>query len=479
MLLAPGMHNGPKDGRVHSPAPAAVIPFIERSPMNPLPATTDLVDTLARGQATAMDLCEAAIERIERLDPAVNAVVVRDFDRAREQARAADAALARGERRPLLGLPMTVKESFNVAGLPTTWGLPHALAIPVTEDAAAVQRLKAAGAVILGKTNVSVSLGDWQAANPVYGRTMHPLDPTRTPGGSSGGSAAALAAGMVPLELGSDIGGSIRVPAAFCGVHGHKPTHGLVSMRGHHFPGHVTAPDPLSVAGPLARNAADLERALAVLAGPDLEDAQAWQLALPPKRHAGIAGHRVLVLSTHPSARTAREVSSAVEHVAARLADAGAQVEHRSALLPNLADMHDTYTGLLMPTVTRGNPHAPPSISAHAWLDLMDRRHRFRAQWRQFFEAFDVVLAPAFGTVAFSHDDEPNPTSRSLAVDGVPIPAVRHLAWPGVATLPGLPATAMPTGLTSEGLPIGVQLIGPSYGDLTTIALAGAFADAA
>ncbi|KQW01268.1 amidase family protein [Rhizobacter sp. Root1221] len=442
--------------------------------MTPFPTATRLVEALARGEATAIGLCEAAIERIERLDPAINAVVVRDFDRARAQAREADAALARGERRPLLGLPMTVKESFNVAGLPTTWGFPHAVALPVTEDAVAVQRLKAAGAVILGKTNVPVALGDWQSVNPVYGRTLHPLDPARTPGGSSGGAAAALASGMVPLELGSDIGGSIRVPAAFCGVFGHKPTHGLIPTRGHDFPGHTGAPDTLAVAGPLARSADDLERALHVLAGPDTDEATAWQLALPPGRHAHTAGQRVLVLTSHPSVPTARDVASAVEHLAARLADGGARVEHRSPLLPDLAAAHDTYMGLLLATVTRGNPNGPPPISAHTWLDLMDRRFRLRTQWRQFFEAFDVVLAPAFSTVAFPHDDEADPALRALLVDGKPTPGTGPLAWPGVATLPGLPATAMPTGLTSEGMPIGIQLIGPAFGDLSTIRLAGA-----
>ena len=194
----------------------------------PEASARELIDALARGEFGATELCEAAIERIERLDGSINAVVVRDFERAREQAARADDSLRRGERRPLLGLPMTVKEAFDVAGLPTTWGHASAREHRATEDAVAVQRLRAAGAVILGKTNVSVDLRDWQSFNPVYGRTRHPLDPERTPGGSSGGSAAAVASGMVPLELGSDIGGSIRVPARFCGGYGHKPTYGLL-----------------------------------------------------------------------------------------------------------------------------------------------------------------------------------------------------------------------------------------------------------
>ena len=213
---------------------------------------TDLVAALACREVSALELCDAAIARIEQRDAAINAVVVRDFERARDQARAADAALAAGERRPLLGVPMTVKESFNVAGLPTTWGFERARDLRPTEDAVAVARLKAAGAVILGKTNVPVALGDWQSVNPLYGRSSHPLDAKRTPGGSSGGAAAALAAGMVALELGSDIGGSIRVPAHFCGVFGHKPSHDLLPARGHDFPGFPSgAPSPVAVIGPL------------------------------------------------------------------------------------------------------------------------------------------------------------------------------------------------------------------------------------
>ena len=188
----------------------------------------ELAAAIATGRLSALEACDAAIRRIEARDAAINAVVVRDFERAREQARERDLRRARGERGPLLGVPMTVKESFDVAGLPTHWGLLPFRDHRPREDALAVARLKAAGAVILGKTNVPPALADWQATNPIHGRTVNPHDPTRSPGGSSGGSAAALASGMVPLELGSDIGGSIRVPAHFCGVFGHKPSFGLL-----------------------------------------------------------------------------------------------------------------------------------------------------------------------------------------------------------------------------------------------------------
>ena len=242
----------------------------------------EMAAALADRSVSAVELFDAAVARIERLDGPINAVVVRDFDRARDTAREADAALARGERRPLLGVPMTVKEAFNVAGLPTTWGLPAAKDWIAPTDATGVARLKGAGAVILGKTNVPPFLSDWQSANPVYGRTNHPLDPTRVPGGSSGGSAAVLATGMAPLEFGSDIGGSIRVPSAFCGVFGHKPSYNLVPQRGHTPPGTDGVGPPLNVVGPMARSVADLVLALNVTAGPADEEAT-WLSRGPPR----------------------------------------------------------------------------------------------------------------------------------------------------------------------------------------------------
>src|SRR5215472_13728873 len=231
------------------------------NPAGPVYRTAgDLVTALAKRDISARELLDAAISRIERLDGKINAVVVRDFDRARAAADAADAALARGERRPLLGLPMTVKEQFNIVGLPTTWGNPNFRDWRPEADALVVQRLKSAGAVILGKTNVPIRLGDWQSYNEVYGTTNNPWNLDRTPGGSSGGSAAALAAGFVPLEFGSDIGGSLRAPAHFCGVFSHKPSLDLVPQRGAGPPQTPVGPvrGDLAVIGPMARSAADL-----------------------------------------------------------------------------------------------------------------------------------------------------------------------------------------------------------------------------
>jgi amidase len=189
---------------------------------DPFSSATRILGALRTGDISASELTELFIRRIERYDGKLNAVVVRDFDRARQQARAVDQARARGETKPLLGLPITLKESINVEGLGTTCGVPEWKGFVSQHDAPAAARTRAAGAVLLGKTNVPPMLADWQSANPVFGRTHNPWDLGRTPGGSSGGGAAAIAAGLSALEVGSDIGGSIRVPAAFCGIYGHR-----------------------------------------------------------------------------------------------------------------------------------------------------------------------------------------------------------------------------------------------------------------
>jgi amidase len=431
-----------------------------------------LADALAAKKVSAVELCDAAIARIEKLDGAINAVVVRDFERALAAAKNADAALARGEKGPLLGVPMTVKESFNVAGLPTTWGSLAGAGWIAPADAVAVARLKAAGAVILGKTNIPPFLADWQCVNPVYGRTNHPLDAARTPGGSSGGAAAALASGMVPLEFGSDIGGSIRVPASFCGVFGHKPSYGLAPSRGHAPPGLDGCPQVLSVVGPLARCAADLALALDIVAGPAGEDAVGYRLELPSPRHARLEDFRVLIIDEHPSAALDSEVRAAVQGVASRLEEAGAEVARGSDLIPDLAAAHGVYSTLLFTAMSRGAPPRPEPLTAVAWMDALDGQLAVRRRWAELFKTFDVVVAPSFGVVAFPHDDG-DFDSRIHVIDGAPTPYGAQVAWPGMASLACLPATAVPIGKTRRGLPIGAQIIGPYLEDRTTIAFAG------
>ncbi|HRD47791.1 MAG TPA: amidase family protein, partial [Caulobacter sp.] len=328
------------------------------------------------------------------------------------------------------------------------------------------------GVVILGKTNVPPMLADWQSDNPVYGRTNNPWDRSRTPGGSSGGSGAALAAGYVPLEFGSDIGGSIRIPAAFCGVYGHKPSYGVVPSRGHTPPGIEGNDVPLAVIGPMARTAADLDLAMGVLAGPAPEEAVGYSLSFPDPRQTRLADFRVLILDHHPAAPTSAAIVAALNALGDRLEDLGARVDRQSELVPDLAEGHALYGAILNVAMTRGRPGAR-SPSAHEWMDLQDAQLAVRRQWARLFEGFDVVLAPAHGSVAFPHDDSPDMGARRLLIDNQPTRYFDHLAWPGVATLAHLPVTAAPIGLTAEGLPIGIQIIGPYLEDRTPIAFAG------
>ncbi|WP_405494722.1 amidase [Nocardia sp. NBC_00511] len=463
-------------------------------------AATQLAAALRTGDVTSTELTEEAITRIEREDKTINAICVPDFERARAAAREADAALARGEERPLLGIPVTVKESYDIAGLPTTWGNPLQANYIPDQDALAVARLKAAGAVVLGKTNVPFMLGDVQSYNDIYGTTNNPWDLTRTPGGSSGGSAAALAAGFGALSIGSDIAGSLRTPAHFCGVYAHKPSFGLVPTRGHVPPPGPALPSErdLSVVGPMARTAADLTLLLEVMAGPDpLTQGVAYDLRLPPARHDRLADFRVLVLEEHPLIPTGAAVRAAVHRVADALSAAGARVAYDSALLPDQTDAATLYQQLLLATLASGYPPEAyefmrtaaealdpedrglnaarlrgAASSYRDWLEANTRRERHRHAWRALFDEFDVVLCPITPTPAFPHEHNPQWGERQLDIDGTDHPYADQLVLAGMATMPGLPATAIPVGRSPEGLPVGVQLIGPMLEDRTPLRLA-------
>lgn len=436
-------------------------------------ATASELAALLRSRAvSALELCDAAIARIGQLDGAVNAVVVRDFDRARDAAREADMSLSRGETRPLLGVPATVKESFDLEGWPTTWGYEVHRSHRAAADAELVRRLKEAGAVILGKTNVPPGLADWQSANPVYGRTVNPYDPARSPGGSSGGSAAALAMGFSAVEIGTDIGGSVRVPAAFCGVYGLKTSHGALSLVGHTAGGATLTPLELSVAGPLARSAEDLEAMLSVLAGADHRD-PAWRLDLPPPRTRSMKDFRILLLDRHPVAGVDDAVAAPIAALVEEASRAGCTIRTRHPALPDLAAAHRVYLGMLMSiTSWRAPVRGRDPISVHAWFDLLNQQEQIRRRWAQVFRDVDVVLAPVLGMTPFPHTDEPNWRSRPFTINGEAADFGDQLAWAGVATVAGLPAVSAPLGLGPDGLPRAVQIIGPYLEDLTPIAFA-------
>jgi amidase len=414
------------------------------------------------GETTAARVCEETIARIESRDPALNAVVVRDFDRARQAAAELDQRIAAGFDAPLLGVAMTVKESFDVAGLPTTWGFAEHADHVAQTDALAVERLKAAGAIIVGKTNVPVALADLQSNNPVYGRTRNAHHPDRSAGGSSGGSAVALASGMVPLEFGSDIGGSIRVPAAFNGVWGHKPTFDALSKEGHFFPRTDAARGALSVIGPMARDPDDLAVALDLVS----------DVALPHGHPRRPADWRVLLLTSHPVASVQASIRAALEGLGSALAGVGAEVERETELLPDLEAQHRHYMTMLNWTILRGRAQgAHPAPSLEQWFDLEDEQARCIRQWRRLFTRYDAVIAPVLGSVAFPHDDTAL-ADRRLTLDGADTAFGAQFAFPGLATFPLLPATSVPIGRDADGLPIGVQVITDTYRDHRAIDLA-------
>ncbi|MBR1155853.1 amidase [Bradyrhizobium sp. JYMT SZCCT0428] len=460
----------------------------------------ELSAALAAKKVSAVELAQDAIGRIERHDSRINAVCVRDFESGLAAARAADAELARGVSKPLLGIPMTVKESFNIAGLPTTWGIPEQKDFKPTEDALPISRVKAAGGVILGKTNVPLGLADWQSYNDIYGTTNNPFDLGRTPGGSSGGSSAALAAGYGALSLGSDIGGSLRVPAFHCGIYAHKPTFDLVAMRGHTPPSLPPLPSnrDLSVIGPMARGAADHSLLLDVIAGPDPLDAgKGYRLELPAARHTALKDFRVLLIDTDPLMPTDKAVRGTLETLAANLAKAGVKVERQSRLLPDFAASSRLYMRMLLsflsasyaPEIYAGAQAAAASLPAddmslgterlrgialshRDWLMADGGRVRLRAQWRELFRTFDAVICPIMPTPAYPHDHSADQEQRRIKIDGRDYVYPDQLAWPGIATLPGLPSTAIPTGFAPDGLPIGVQIVGPWLEDRTPLKLA-------
>jgi amidase len=395
---------------------------------------------------------------------------------------------------------MTVKESFNVAGLATTWGIPRFKDFIAKEDALIVSRVKNAGAVIFGKTNVPIVLGDWQSYNDIYGTTNNPWDLGRTPGGSSGGSAAALAAGLGSLSLGSDIGGSLRTPAHYCGIYAHKPTWGLVPSRGHTPPGvPVMAREvDLAVVGPMARTVADLKLAMDVIAGPDeLRAGIGYRLALPAARHAALKDFRVLVIEEHPLLPTAASVRGALGRLAERLSKAGVKVGRQEPALPNLAESARLYMRLLLAVLSVGWPieryrkaasaaealaaddksltaeQSRGAVLSHRdWLMADFQRSRLQQQWSEVFRSWDVVLCPPMPTLAYPHDHSQPDVQRKVDIDGHGYPYFDQLVWPELATTSGLPATAAPIDRSETGLPIGVQIIGPYLEDRTTLAFA-------
>ncbi|HYC14453.1 MAG TPA: amidase [Stellaceae bacterium] len=456
-----------------------------------------LAGAIRRKKIGCLELLQHFLKRVERHNPALNAIIATDIPAALKRARAADRALAKGEAwGPLHGVPMTIKESFDVVGMPTTWGMPELKENLPPRNALAVDRMLAAGVTLFGKTNVPLLLADWQSYNEVYGTTNNPWDVALSPGGSSGGSAAALAAGLTGIEAGSDIGASIRNPAHYCGVFGHKPTYGICPPRGQALPGRVAQSD-ISVIGPFGRSADDLAIGLAAMAGPDEIEGAGLRLALAAPRKTALREFKVAVMLNDPNSEVDHAVQERLQALADFLARKKAKVSDRARPDFDTTHCQHVYIALLRAatsgrqsdTVFRRNQEIARTLEAEDgsyyaqmvranvlphrdWLGLNEERHRMRLKWAEFFGEYDLLLCPAAASAAFPHDHVGERHERTILVNGKRVATTDQLFWAGYSCVSYLPATVAPIGLTKSGLPVGVQIVGPQFRDRDCIEFA-------
>lgn len=456
-----------------------------------------LAEAIRRGDVSSRELLEHHLARVDALNAPLNAVVTLDPDGARRAADAADASLARGDEvGPLHGVPMTVKDTYQTAGMRTTCGLPAWDHVP-DRDAEAVARLRRAGAVIFGKTNTPTLAGDWQTYNAIFGTTNNPWDTTKSSGGSSGGAAAAVATGLTALELGSDIGGSIRFPANWCGVCGHKTTWGIVSQAGHLPPAPGTlSPTDLSVVGPLARDVADLETALGILAGASGHAAAGWRLELPAPRATALKDLRLAFWLDDPAYPVGAEVAAVLADAADAVRAAGAQVTDArpEVVLPEVVRLYQQFLyPILLSTMGKrsfdnmvamadslaDDDDTPLARTARFttqryrdWVFAVEKREQLRALMADYFTGVDALLMPVAMVPAIPHDHSDPFPNRVIDVDGAVRPYTDLMAWIALATLAHLPATVVPVGVTASGMPVGIQIVGPYLEDRTTLAVA-------
>ncbi len=445
---------------------------VMQAPQKRLPvyyqSATELARSIREKEISSLDLLDIYLDRIQRYNGQINAVVALDIEAARARARAADEALAKGENwGPLHGLPMTVKDVFEAVGMPATSGDLTLKDYFPEKNALAVQKLVDAGAIVFGKTNVPFHAMDIQSYNKIYGTTNNPWDLERTPGGSSGGAAAALAAGFTALEIGSDIGGSLRTPAHFNGVFGHKPTFGLVSRAGHippmpsGEPPQILQDSPLWVVGPLARSADDLELAMKILVDDKHGAANESEILLPP-RQKQFSDYRVAAWLTDltPGAQVDIQVMASLQQTVKRLTDAGLKVDVQARPNISLTEIVKLYQDIFKYSIVGKRPMTKA---------LMDRQEKLENIMADFFKSYDVILAPVTPTAAFYHDTKTYFMSRTIMVNGKEASMLDNYIWVGIAVASNLPATVAPVGFTYEGLPVGIQIIGARNEDLTTI----------
>jgi len=458
--------------------------------------------SIQKGEVSSLELTKHILDRIDRYNPTLNAVITILKDDALNRARAADEALAKGELwGPLHGVPCSVKDTFEIANVLTTAGVPALAKYIPKRNAVVVERLLGAGAVIIGHTNVPIMAGDLQSYNEIFGTTNNPWDHERTPGGSTGGGAAALAAGLSYLSLGSDIGGSIRTPSNFCGVFGHKPSLNVVPSRGHipPLPGVLSPPGRLGVIGPLARSAVDLKIALKILGGPETDKAIAYSWTLPPSRGTHLSDYRIGYMLDDPLCPVIPEVKEVLFQAIKAFREKGAKLEEGWPPGVNPSGQYETYRFLLISTyaymlqdnqieetreLAAKKDESDEARTAWAWTAPHKHfqtaniaRMRARAVWQDYFRTHDAFLLPTTFIPAFPHDHSEPMGKRLLNTLEGPRPYLDILFWISFATLTGLPATTAPIGLTKDGLPVGLQIIGPYLEDATPIDLAGILTD--
>ena len=458
--------------------------------------------SIQKGEVSSLELTKHILDRIERYNPTLNAVITILKDDALDRARAADEALAKGELwGPLHGVPCSVKDTFEIANVLTTAGVPALAKYIPKRNAVVVERLLGAGAVIMGHTNVPFMASDLQSYNEIFGSTNNPWDHERTPGGSTGGGAAALAAGLSYLSIGSDIGGSIRTPSNFCGVFGHKPSLNIIPARGHipPLPGILTPPGNLGVIGPLARSAADLKIALKIIGGPEPDEIIAYSWTLPPSRGTHLSDYRIGYILDDPLCPVIPEVKEVLIQAIKAFRKRGAKLEEGWPPGVDPSGQYETYRFLLLSTyayeLQDDQVEATRKLAAKkeesdevraAWAWTAPHKHfqmaniarmTARAVWQDYFRTHDAFILPTTFIPAFPHDhSEPIEKRRLDTLEG-PRPYLDLLFWISFATLTGLPATTAPIGLTKDGLPVGLQIIGPYLEDATPIDLAGILAD--
>ncbi|MFO7929990.1 MAG: amidase [Thermodesulfobacteriota bacterium] len=470
-------------------------------------SAVDLAAAIKARRISSAELLEHFLERVKRINPDLNAVVYTCEDEAKKRADMADRELASGIiRGPLHGVPVTIKDTFEVEGMPCTSGAPGLKDHVPEKNAEVVESYLNAGAVVFGKTNVPLYAGDLQTFNKVYGQTNNPYNPDRTPGGSSGGAAAALSAGLCALEIGSDLGGSIRTPAHFCGIYGHKPSFGIVPQKGHIPPppgiltGEHTISTDIMVVGPLARSIDDILLAMDLLVSPEPAERRAWRIQLPEPRGNTLKDLKIGLWTDDPVCPVDSSVGDIIQAAVDRLSAKGANIEDKKPEV-DFAESHDCFLSLLAAVMGSGTPdkyfnkwiedvktlsandqsylarHLRGATQLHRdWAFRNAKRQLIRQKWADFFREFDLLICPVACLPAVEHDHQ-YLYDRMINVNGSQREYMDLMGWAGLTGVACLPSTAVPTGFTKDGLPVGMQIVGPYLEDRTTIQAAKLFSE--